>query len=622
MKIGSYEVAGELGRGGMGVVYRVRAPGGGDAALKLLLRADAGAFARFERERRLLASLGEEQGFVGLLDAGTLSEGAFLVMPFLPGGTLRQRLKAGPLGVEETIALGVGLARALGNAHERGIVHRDVKPENVLFASSGRPLLADLGLARHFDRSLPGGSQSLSQTAHGTGKGTPGYMAPEQLGAARSVGPPADVFALGALLHECLSGRRAFSGDSTLEVFARVSSGTVEPLGRKDVPPWFERVLRKALAVDPAARFADGAAFARALRSRDAAARRRLTAPLLGGALAGILLLGVFLLVGRAPATPAAPPATAPAPPVTKPAPSPPSRVEPLPAKLRRADTDVPAADGKEVPLYLYELPDGSELELVSVPPGEFVMGTDDADANEVEKPRHTERLDHACWIGRNDVTWRQYRAYCTATRRMPPGVPTWLVEVVKERTEEHPAVMVTWQDASDYCRWAGLALPREVEWERAARGTDGRKWPWGNDWDPGSRCNFADRSCPLDKHEMNGKKAAQYFQEQGLEWDRAHDDGYPYTSPVGSFPRGVSPVGALDMAGNVWQWCEDVFDEALYKRGTGGRALPASDGAKRSLRGGCWRAPAAHCRSTNRAADAPGSKGASLGFRVVLRES
>jgi len=97
----------------MGVVYRVRSPAGEEAALKVLTMADQGKLARFERERRLLASLGEEQGFVGLLDAGSSREGAWLLMPLVPGGTLREKLEAGPLGVEETVALGVQLAAAL-----------------------------------------------------------------------------------------------------------------------------------------------------------------------------------------------------------------------------------------------------------------------------------------------------------------------------------------------------------------------------------------------------------------------------------------------------------------------------------------------------------------------------
>jgi tetratricopeptide (TPR) repeat protein len=308
VRIGPYEVLGELGRGGMGVVYRVTTPDGREAALKLLTKMDEATFARFERERRLLAALGEEHGFVGLLDAGTSAEGAWLVMPFVPGGTLRQRLDAGPLGVAETVALGADLARALGAAHARGIVHRDVKPENILFTASGRPLLADLGLAKHFDSLASGGSRSVLLTVRGAFKGTAGYMAPEQIVDAGTAGPPADLFALGAVLHECLSGKPAFAGATVLDVLAKVGSGTVEPL--RDVPSWLEDTVRRALAHDPRARFADGGALAEALRSGGGASqgtvarpgrRRGLALPLVAGATLGGLVLAIFAVaLGRA----------------------------------------------------------------------------------------------------------------------------------------------------------------------------------------------------------------------------------------------------------------------------------------------------------------------------------
>ncbi len=186
-------------------------------------------------------------------------------MPFVPGGTLRARLEVGALTVDETIALGVSLARALGAAHERGIVHRDVKPENILFTASGRPLLADLGLAKHFDRGAKGASQSLTLTREGSFKGTAGYMAPEQLEDAANVGPAADVFALGAVLHECLAGRPAFHAGSVIELLESVRSGRVEPTGRSDAPRWLVSVVQRALAREPGERFADGGRMARAL---------------------------------------------------------------------------------------------------------------------------------------------------------------------------------------------------------------------------------------------------------------------------------------------------------------------------------------------------------------------
>ncbi len=309
MNVGGYEILGELGRGGMGVVYRVRTPREGEAALKLLPKADAATLARFERERRLLASLGEKEGFVGLLDAGVSGETPWLVMPLVPGGTLRKRLQAGPLGVSETVALGQELARSLGEAHARGIVHRDVKPENILFTEKGRPLIADLGLAKHFTRLVPGASQSLALTTQGAFKGTPGYSAPEQLGDTGGVGPPADVFALGAVLYECLAGRPAFPGETVLDQLAKLSSGAVEPIGRAAVPARLEAVLRRALAHEPSDRFADGFALARALEGDardDGPGPRRVARLVVPGVVGAALLAAVLLARGRSPGKPEA----------------------------------------------------------------------------------------------------------------------------------------------------------------------------------------------------------------------------------------------------------------------------------------------------------------------------
>jgi serine/threonine-protein kinase len=278
VRIGSYDVVGQVGRGGMGVVFRARSADGRDVAIKVLARRDALAAGRFERERRLLSSLGDAEGFVPLVATGEISSGPFLVMPFMPGGTLRTRLSSGPLGVDATLALGRALATALGRAHERGIVHRDLKPENILFAADGRPLIADLGLAKHFSSDAPGASQSVSLSAAGELLGTAGYMAREQMRDAKNVGPPADVFALGAILYECLCGRPSFFGDSTYAVAARVEEGTFEPLGRvaRETPRWLVAVVERALAREPTDRYPDALALGRALAAdgRGKGARR------------------------------------------------------------------------------------------------------------------------------------------------------------------------------------------------------------------------------------------------------------------------------------------------------------------------------------------------------------
>ncbi len=302
--IAGYEVLSEVGRGAMGVVYRARSPRGGDVALKVVALPDGERRARFERERRLLGSFTAEDGFVPLLDSGTTPQAAYLVMPFLGEGTLRQRLARGPLPMDEALAIGRALARALGRAHGKGVVHRDVKPENVLF-TGGVPLLADLGLAKHFDPTAAGASQSLSLSHEGSISGTAGYMAPEQTADARRVAPPADVFSLGAVIYECLAGRPAFVAPTVLEVLARVCSGVVEPIDRPDVPAWLEAAVLRALAFDPDRRFADGAELARALQGPAPARpwRRGPIAAALG--LVGVAAVGALLLLrGGAPEPP------------------------------------------------------------------------------------------------------------------------------------------------------------------------------------------------------------------------------------------------------------------------------------------------------------------------------
>jgi WD40 repeat protein len=323
----------------MGVVYQVRTPDGGKAALKVLGKSDPKALARFERETRLLRSVGEEDGFVGFLDAGESPRGPWLLMPFVPGGTLRDKLRRGALSIEETVSLGSALAAALGKAHAMGIVHRDVKPENVLFAASGRPLVSDLGLAKHFDATAQGASVSIALTQSGVFSGTAGYTAPEQLVDAASVGPPADVFAVGAVLWECLSGRPAFQGGTVVEVLAKISGGEIEPLRRADVPAWLRSTLERAVATDPKKRYANGTELAQALLSRRGPRRSKVWVALLAAfALAGVTGAVAWALVAREPprALPKPPP-PAPAPPPPSPSPpAPPPSAPPRPLDLTR----------------------------------------------------------------------------------------------------------------------------------------------------------------------------------------------------------------------------------------------------------------------------------------------
>ncbi len=273
MRICGYELLEEIGRGAMATVFRARAPGGEEVALKVLAaEPHREAVVRFEREQRILLALREAPGLVPLIDRGGPPRFAhsFIVMPFVAGGTLRDRLRDGPLAVTDTIALGVSLASALRVAHERGVIHRDMKPENVLFtrkgrtaAEWGRPLLADFGLAKEL-LDDPDADQGFTTT--GDIVGTMSYMAPEQLRDAKRSGPAADLFGLGAILHECLSGVAPFEAPTIEEIARRILRGERSPLGRNDVPRELARALRAALAVDPRDRPVSAAAFANTLR--------------------------------------------------------------------------------------------------------------------------------------------------------------------------------------------------------------------------------------------------------------------------------------------------------------------------------------------------------------------
>ena len=191
---------------------------------------------------------------------------------------------------------------------------------------------------------------------------------------------------------------------------------------------------------------------------------------------------------------------------------------------------------------------------MVYVPAGEFVMGSsdDDKDAQPDEKPQHTVYLD-AYSIYKNDVTVAQYRNFCTATGRAMPRSPDW------GWIDTHPIVNVSWDDATAYAAWAGAALPTEAQWEKAARGTDGRIYPWGNDWDA-TKCS------------------------------NSVGDNHPgQTSPVGSFPAGASPYGCMDKAGNVWQWCADWYGADYYQHAPSRNPTGPETGYVRVLRGGSW---------------------------------
>jgi hypothetical protein len=259
-----YEILAELVRGGMGVVYQARQLGlGRVVALKMILSgAHAGQadLLRFLHEAEAVAQL-QHPNIVQLHEAGQQNGLPYFTLEYVAGGSLAQRLGGTPLPPHEAARLVEPLARAMHGAHQKGIVHRDLKPANVLMTEDGTPKITDFGLAKRVE--VGGGL-----TATGAVMGTPSYMAPEQASGKKDIGPAADVYGLGAILYECLTGRPPFTGPTPLDTVLCVLEWQPAPprLLNPKVDRDLETVCLKCLEKDPRKRYASAEALADDLR--------------------------------------------------------------------------------------------------------------------------------------------------------------------------------------------------------------------------------------------------------------------------------------------------------------------------------------------------------------------
>ncbi|MCA8924328.1 MAG: serine/threonine protein kinase, partial [Planctomycetes bacterium] len=266
MQIGEYYVLGELGRGGMAVVYHARSQRTGtDVALKLLPPGRSPKQReRFRREAEALTRL-HHPHVVGVHGVGEHQGALYMAMEFVSGEGLDERLeRLGPLPVGYAVELFVPLARALGHAHDHGILHRDLKPSNVLISAAGTPYLADFGLAKEV------GSQSggADLTQEGALVGTPGFWSPEQArGDRAAVGPATDVYGLGATLYAALTGEAPCKGENLPELVIAVQDRRPIPPStlRPEVPRALSEVCMRCLEKDPARRYPNAGALGKAL---------------------------------------------------------------------------------------------------------------------------------------------------------------------------------------------------------------------------------------------------------------------------------------------------------------------------------------------------------------------
>ena len=519
-RLSVYRIESVLGEGGMGVVYRAQDEARSRVvALKCLhpnLAGDPEVRRRFVREARVLRSW-SHPGVVAIHDFVEHEHLLAIVMEYVDGPTLSQQLAKwrGRMPFDEIHAIFGKLLDAMEDAHARGVVHRDLKPDNVLLSWDGDvpvPKIVDFGIAKI--------REGTTYTVSGAFLGTCRYMAPEQVKMPQLADHRADVYSLGVTLYQLCTGSVPFDGGNHFAVMmAHVSEAPPPPSTlRADLPPALERLLLDALAKDPAARPQSCAAF-----------RARLDEAL-GSATRGAASLR--------------------------------ASERPLPASVR--DTD--------------------GYEMVLVPAGPFAMGPE----------RRSVHLD-AFYLDRLPVTNEQFKAFVDVTGYRPTDagharfLSHWPGGRMSPGAARHPVTYVSWLDAHAYAAWAGKRLPSEAEWEKAARGTDGRKYPWGRDEPGPGRANYG-----------KARKGP---------------------TPVGAFPAGASPYGILDLAGNVWEWCDDVDDPGFYAEGPSHNPRNTARPEERALfvmRGGSWMYGPRSLRTFSRTSFEAHYRFASGGFRCA----
>jgi len=258
---------------------------------------------------------------------------------------------------------------------------------------------------------------------------------------------------------------------------------------------------------------------------------------------------------------------------------------------------------------------------MVYIPAGIFLMGSDTSMAAYDEKPAREVYLD-GFWIYQFPVTNQQFENFVNQTgyqtsaeslgkswifengSRQVPGAYWLAPDGVGSHLggrDNHPVVHISYDDAVAYCAWVGGRLPTEAEWEKVARGETGRTYPWGEIPVSGETVNFCDRDCPMS-------------------WaNRAHDDGYARTSPVGSFPLGASFYGAQDMIGNVWEWVADWYDSGYYATALTQNPAGPDSGENRVIRGGSWVTSVQYLRASYRNWSNLNDTSNDHGFRCVV---
>lgn len=597
-KFGPFSIVRELGRGGMGAVFLADEEGRDQlVAIKILhplLWSTEDSRRELMREAELAGRL-EHEAIVPLLGHVEVDGWTVLVYEYIDGETLTAEIQTFHRGDrdgrwrtrEDAIRELLPVLDALAHAHERGIWHRDVKPSNILLADGSHAYLTDLGLAKD--------SVDSDATRSGVFKGSFRYMSPEQARARlRLVDQRSDIFSMGIVLHECLSGKHPFAEEEhDREVLERIAHGEARFLYEDwhGAPEALSAICYRALRPDRDDRYPAIDRMAADLRAflddrpvsvrlpdwRDrlrVGIRRQRTRLALAGLLA-LLVVAVAIIVLMEPAVALVPVV------VTSTAEGHTVLVQEFdittneygPAEVL-GSTPVEAELGTgtfrftvmgdsgafaEMCRYLPAPEEGEEARtvhlealparpsdvsdaMVHIGPGTFIAGYTGWE-DTLDNPPREEMLETGFWIDVYEVTNADYARFVEDTGYTPPY---YLPDLDLDRYGRLPVVQVSWLDAIHYAEWAGKRLPTGEEWERAARGTDGRIQPWG--------APPADLSL-IREWASIGQKTRE-DEDQDIPFLQLY---LQRASPVGSHPRDRSPEGLYDVGGSVCEWVEDL---------------------------------------------------------------
>jgi len=480
-----YRIVKLIGQGGFGAVYRAWDLNlNGPCALKENLDTIPEAQKQFQLEANLLSRL-RHVNLPRVTDHFFLpGQGQYLVMDFVAGENLESLLqkRGRPFDETELFPWIDQVCSALEYLHGLNppVIHRDLKPQNIIITPEKHVMLVDFGISKVYD--------AHKATSTGGRGATPGYSPPEQYGQGRT-DARSDVYALGATLYAMLTG---YSPPDAIERLLQQHSVMPPRQVNKGVSLATEAVVLQAIDLQPTNRFATIIAFRTALLSINGAAIPPLsTVPQ--------QIQPQIISPKKQPVTPPKQATPVPQPPVS---PTPKSSVT----------LDNPAG-----------------IEWVDIPAGAFLYG-EKKEYRVIQKPFK---------IGKYPVTNSQYKRFLDVNPQqdVPENWDT-LTRTYPAEKANHPVVHVSWHDAMAFCQWTNCRLPTEEEWEKAARGTDGRTYPWGEDWTPGKYCNSIETN-------ING------------------------TTPVDRFSKGTSPYGVWDMSGNVWEWIREWISNQILRGGS-----------------------------------------------------